>query len=115
LLNRLTVLDSPLIQRHADLGEDLLPYALGFGVAVILLLVAGRLADREQAAQAAAQQPAPAKEADLAEVGPPVPKVWRRAAMLASVLVLATAAAATVQVVRVGESGATAVWQGVGS
>src|SRR5688572_22034892 len=33
--------DNPLIQRHADLGNDLLPFALGFGVAVVILLVAG--------------------------------------------------------------------------
>jgi hypothetical protein len=115
LLSKLTMLDSPLIQRHTDLGEELLPFSLGFGVAVILLLVAGRLADREHAAQAAAQQPAPAEGSDPAEVGPTVPKLWRRVAMLASVLVVATALATTVQVVRVGDSGARAVWQGVGS
>jgi hypothetical protein len=115
LLDRLTVLDSPLIQRHTDLGQALMPYALGFGVAVILLLVAGRLADREHTAQAAAQQPVPAEESDPAEVGSTVPKVWRRVAMLASVLVVVTAVATTVQVVRVGDSGANAVWQGVGS
>jgi hypothetical protein len=115
LLDRLTVLDTSLIQRHADLGGQLQPYAIGFGVAVILLLVAGRLADREHAAQAAAPQPAPAEDSDPAEVGRTVPKVWRRAAMLASVLVVATAVATTVQVVRVGDSGANAVWQGVGN
>jgi hypothetical protein len=100
LYARLAALDNPLIQRHADLGNDLLPFALGFGVVVVALLVAGRLADRERAA--AADDPA-------------VPKTWRRIAVVVAVLVIAAGAATTVQTVRIGHSGSTAVWDGVGT
>ncbi|TQM80766.1 hypothetical protein FHX81_3114 [Saccharothrix saharensis] len=93
-------LGNPLIQRHRDLGNDLLPFALGFGVVVVALLVAGRLADRERAA--AAEDPA-------------VPKTWRRIAVVVAVLVIAAGAAATVQTVRIGHSGSTAVWDGIGT
>jgi hypothetical protein len=90
--------DNPLIQRHADLGNDLLPFALGFGAAVVALLVAGRLADREKASDS-----------------PETPKTWQRIAVVMSVLVVCTGIAATVEVVRIGHSGSTAVWNGVGT
>jgi hypothetical protein len=96
---RLASLDNPLIKQHADLGNDLLPFALGFGVAVVLLLLAGRLADRERAAAAES---------------PEIPKTWRRIAIGMSVLVVLAGIASTVQTVRIGHSGATAVWDGVG-
>ncbi|MBP2333997.1 hypothetical protein JOF41_000175 [Saccharothrix coeruleofusca] len=101
LYARLAALENPLIQRHAELGNDLLPFALGFGVAVVALLVADRLADRERAASA--------------EDGTEVPRTWRRAAVVLSVLVVAAGAAATVQTVRIGHSGSTAVYDGVGT
>lgn len=96
---RLAALENPLIQRHAELGNDLLPFALGFGVAVVALLVAGRLADRERAA---------------ADDDAAVPKTWRHIAAVVAVLVIAAGAAATVQTVRIGHSGSTAVWDGIG-
>ncbi|GAA1283639.1 DUF2231 domain-containing protein [Saccharothrix xinjiangensis] len=96
---RFADLGNPLIERHASLGNDLLPFALGFGVAVVALLVAGRLADREGAAAA-----------DDANV----PRTWRRISAVVAVLVIAAGAAATVQVVRIGHSGSTAVWDGIG-
>jgi hypothetical protein len=98
LYARMAGLDNPLIEKHASLGNDLLPFALGFGVVVVAMLVAGRLADREGAA--AADDPA-------------VPKTWRRIAVVVAVLVIAAGAAATVQTVRIGHSGSTAVWDGV--
>ncbi|KOX26855.1 hypothetical protein ADK67_15365 [Saccharothrix sp. NRRL B-16348] len=95
LYAKMAALGNPLIQRHADLGNDLLPFALGFGVVVVALLVSGRLADRERAA--AADDPA-------------VPKTWRRIAVVVAVLVVAAGAAATIQTVRIGHSGSTAVY-----
>lgn len=83
---------NPLIQRHADLGSQLLPYALAFGLLMIVFLVAGRQADREGA-----------------------PKSWRTVTVAAAVLVALAGVASTVQVVRIGHSGATAVWNGVGT
>ncbi|MFI9006708.1 DUF2231 domain-containing protein [Actinosynnema sp. NPDC053489] len=95
LYAKMESLGNPLIQRHADLGNDLLPFALGFGVVVVALVVAGRLADRERAA--AADDPA-------------VPRTWRRISAVVAVLVVAAGAAAIVQTVRVGHSGSTAVY-----
>ncbi|MFD4674445.1 DUF2231 domain-containing protein [Lentzea sp. NPDC058450] len=88
---------NPLIQTHADLGTTLLPIALGFGVAVIALLVAGRLADREREAEA------------------PTTKTWRVISVVVSVLVVLLAVGTTVQTVRAGHSGSEAVWSGIGS
>ncbi|MFD1149201.1 DUF2231 domain-containing protein [Saccharothrix hoggarensis] len=100
LYARLAALGNPLIRRHAELGNDLLPFALGFGVVVVAMLVAGRLADRERTAAAD----------DTA-----VPRTWRRISVVVAVLVIAAGAATTVQTVRIGHSGSTAVWDGVGT
>ena len=100
LLARLASAD-PLLARHVELGDELLPYALGFGVAVVVLLVAGKLADRERAAS---------KDATGKEAGGASGKTWQRICTLVSVLVLAMATLTTVQVVRVGLDGAQAVW-----
>ncbi|HWC80045.1 MAG TPA: DUF2231 domain-containing protein [Pseudonocardiaceae bacterium] len=101
--------DSALVERHAALGGQLLPYALGFGVAVVVLFVAGRLADRERTA--ADRRGGPGAAAP--ETGT-VSGLWRRIAVLASVLVVGMAAVTTVQVVRIGTEGAQAVWQKLG-
>jgi hypothetical protein len=94
-----------LIETHEDLGNALLPFAIAFGIAVALLVIAGRLADRERdtAAPAAAEGTAPAAAS----------KTWRRITLVAAVLVALTGAVTTVQVVRVGHSGAAAVWDGL--
>lgn len=101
--------DNPLIEAHQERGEDLLPYALAFGIAVVLLVVAGRLADRERTA---AQTPAETTDGQTTTTAP---RTWRRLALVAAALVAFSGVAVTVQVVRVGHSGSTAVWQGVGS
>ncbi|WP_086661222.1 DUF2231 domain-containing protein [Lentzea kentuckyensis] len=89
--------NNPAIQTHADLGTMLLPIALGFGVAVIALLVAGRLADRERQAEA------------------PTTKTWRVISVVVSVLVVLLAIGTVYQTVRTGHSGSEAVWSGAGS
>lgn len=104
-----------LILRHEQLGDQLLPYALGFGVAVVFLVVAGRLADRERAAGIRADHEravALARDGEAASVRR-VPTTWRRLSVLASVLVVAMAVLTTVDVVRIGTTGAQAVWHGV--
>ena len=93
----------PLVARHEELGRQLLPYALGFGVTVVLLVVAGRLADRERAASAR-----PTQAGDTA-----VSTMWRRISVLASVLVIGMSVVTTVDVIRIGTTGAQAVWHGV--
>jgi hypothetical protein len=104
---------NPLLARHEALGELLLPYALGFGVAVLLLVVAGKLADRERAATGRSEHadvPDTAPDTDRASS---VSTLWRRTSVLASVLVIGMSVVTTVDVVRIGTTGAQAVWQGV--
>lgn len=109
---------NPLIEAHQQRGDELLPYALAFGIAVVLLVVAGRLADRERsAAQPSTEQPGiehPGTDGADAQTTA-APRTWRRIALVAAALVAVSAVAVTVQVVRVGHSGSTAVWQGVGT
>jgi hypothetical protein len=95
----------PAIIKHTELGNDLLPFALGFLLAVIFLFVAGRLADREHTAVRDRTEPAEGEEPAA-----PVSRAWRRVAVIAAILVIATAVATTVEVVRVGDSGSQAVW-----
>ncbi|HEX5403784.1 MAG TPA: hypothetical protein VFX16_15965 [Pseudonocardiaceae bacterium] len=109
---------SPILARHQQLGDQLLPYALGFGVAVVFLLVAGRLADRERAASIRAEHERAGVDSTFANqgsrpAGRTVSTTWRRLSMVASVLVIAMAVLTTVDVVRIGTTGAESVWQGV--
>jgi uncharacterized membrane protein len=104
---------NPNIERHSQLGDGLLPFALAFGVAVLLLVIAGRLADRERGADTATSAAARANP-DGTDGGMRVTRTWRRVAIVAAALVAFTGVAATVQVVRIGHSGSVAVWQGVG-
>jgi hypothetical protein len=108
---------SAALLQHERLGGQLLPYALGFGVTVLFLLVAGRLSDRERTAAVRSEHERANADAVL---NPPqageqqrVPTAWRRVSVVASVLVVAMAALTTVEVVRIGTTGAQAVWQGV--
>lgn len=131
--------NNPLIEAHQQRGDELLPYALAFGIALVLLVIAGRLADRERnAALVPAERPAEGSGADGSAEGAsgsarattstatgtttagtatatPAPRTWRRLALVAAALVAFSAVAVTVQVVRVGHSGSAAVWQGVGT
>jgi hypothetical protein len=111
---------NPALARHEALGNQLLPYALGFGVAVLLLVVAGRLADRERAAsvraeheRASADTALTSESWDARPTGRAVSTTWQRISLLASALVIAMAVLTTVDVVRIGTTGAQSVWQGV--
>ena len=101
---------NPAIEEHASLGNNVLPFALAFGVAVLLLVIAGRLADRER--EAAVNGKRDVETAGGADVR--VTRTWRRVAIVAAALVAFTGVATTVQLVRVGHSGSAAVWHGVG-
>lgn len=103
--------NNPLIQAHEQRGENVQPYAQAFGIALVLLLIAGRLADRERGAAQTAAQTSTA-EGDAATAPP---HTWRRIALVAAVLVAFSGVAMTVQLVRAGHSGTTAVWDGVGT
>ena len=132
--------NNPALNHHADLGHALLPYAGAFGVMLVLLLVVGRMADRERAsggvrAGAAAmsrQQPvAPGvhslDELDVETATAPTPapqmiedgrqsasRFWTVITILVSLALMASAVAVTYEIYLIGDSGATAVWKGVG-
>ena len=83
-----------------------------------MLLVAGKLADRERAAGIRAEHERAGADTTLTgqgsrPVGRTVSTTWRRISVLASVLVVAMAVLTTIDVVRIGTTGAEAVWQGV--
>jgi hypothetical protein len=83
--------DAPAIRKHADRGEKLWPFVL----ALFLLAVAGYLMARR------------------AESGTAADPAWLP--VLVAVLATVAAVGATVQVIRIGDSGARAVWEGTGS
>jgi hypothetical protein len=97
-----------ILARHEQLGNQLLPYALGFGVAVVFLVVAGKLADRERAAAIRADH---ARERDAQDA--PVPVTWRRISVFAAVLVVLLAVLTTADVVGIALTGAESVWTGI--
>jgi hypothetical protein len=135
--------NNPALNHHADLGHALLPYAGAFGVMLLLLIIVGRMADRERVtggvrARASAmssprQQPvAPGvhslDELDEEEtVTRPTPtsrslqdgpqsasRFWSVITIIVAIAVIASAAAVTYEIYLIGDSGATAVWKGVG-
>ncbi len=88
----------PLVQRHAELGDGLLPWAIGLCVLALVVWWAAR------------RRAADAQEADGA-AGSSV-SGWSKTPVRAVVAVLAVAVAvgAVVDVYRIGESGAKAAW-----
>lgn len=98
------VAENALVQRHADMGEQLLPWAAGLAV----MAVAVMLIDRH-AARAAADGPGD---------GPGAARrtVWHQrawAGVAALVLTSVVATGTLVEVVRIGHSGAKASWSDV--
>ncbi|MFC0437247.1 DUF2231 domain-containing protein [Kutzneria buriramensis] len=131
----------PGLAHHRDLGNGLLPYAIAFGVMLVLLLVVGRIADRERAtggvranaAMSPRHQPVAPGVHSLDELDEdlaarpatePAPTIqtaqqsasrfWSVITILVSVAVLASAVAVTYEIYLIGDSGASAVWKGVG-
>jgi hypothetical protein len=95
---------NPQLAQHAVVGPRLLPFAVAFGIAVLVMLGAGRLADRERKAEGMRSAGGSAA----------VSKTWRRVSVATSALTLATAVTSIALVVLIGHSGASVVWQGVG-
>ncbi|MFB9905849.1 DUF2231 domain-containing protein [Allokutzneria oryzae] len=93
-LNMATGGANPLVQEHSGLASVLLPLAIAFGVAVLVLVLAGRATDRE---------PDPTDSRA---------RVWRLVGVGAAVLTVALAVGTAVQVVRTGHTGSSAVWEG---
>jgi hypothetical protein len=127
----------PGLAHHRDLGNALLPYAIAFGVMLLLLLVVGRIADRERAtggvrarvtSAAPRQQPvAPGvhslEELDEESAATPGPveeggqsssRFWGVITVIVAIAVIASAVAVSYEIFLIGDSGASAVWKGVG-
>jgi uncharacterized membrane protein len=132
--------NNPALERHTELGGQLLPYAITFGVMVVLLLVVGRLADREHtsgAVRAASvgaplqqpvapgvhsldelddgTEPASLPQQETIQARPrSTSRFWGFITVLVALAVIASAVAVTYEIYLIGDSGATAVWKGVG-
>jgi hypothetical protein len=86
------VRETALVEQHAEMGEQLLPFVIATAVGLLLLLaLRGRLASRLEGTRAAV-------------VNPP----W--VATLMVVVILLSSVGALVQVARIGHSGAKAAW-----
>jgi hypothetical protein len=86
---------TPLIKRHAELGDQLLPWV----IALFVLSAAGWYLERRAAADRAEAAPVPARGSAGLQ-------------LIVAVLVTVVAVGAIVQLVRIGDSGAKAVWTG---
>jgi uncharacterized membrane protein len=97
---------SNLIETHSQLAEGLLPWVIGLAVAAALLLVVARRERHSHTTPAA--DGSPAAQADEARERTSV--VPRPILLAGAVLGLVAALGTTVQVVRIGHSGAQAAW-----
>lgn len=93
----------PLVERHAELADQLLPWAIGVLVMALVVTLRGRTA--------------PAVEPRLSRPRASASSGAARPGLLVSVVVLAlsavVAAGAVAQTLQVGHSGSRAVWEGV--
>jgi hypothetical protein len=107
-------LQNPLIRRHANLGHNLLPWAIGiFVVAAAVWLLSRRfdMSWRPQEAQDEVDSTGPGATATRvrASTSTALP-VWVTA--IVAVIAIAVAAGGIVQLYRIGDSGSKAVWTG---
>lgn len=103
--------EAGLMQRHADLGHQLLPWVVVLFAGVVLVLavpVAARRSAREAALVGGA---GPERE----QVRPATPAWTRVAAAVAAVVTLVGAVMTLVMVIRIGHLGAEAAWTHVDS
>jgi hypothetical protein len=109
-LRRLVGGGGPLVERHAHLGGQLLPWTVGLLLLSLVVWWQGRQA-RDLEPVAAGRQPTPSSTSLTGTRGAARPALLVQVAVL---LVCAVVAVGTVvTVVRIGESGSRAVWSGV--
>ncbi|MFD8620084.1 DUF2231 domain-containing protein [Streptomyces sp. NPDC059513] len=95
------VQETSLLEKHTELGDGLLPWAVGVFVTATAIWFAYRRASSSGI-------PSFSTELDAAAMARPRTLVW----VIAVVLSVAVAAGSIVQVYRIGDSGAKSVWQG---
>lgn len=93
------VTETALVEKHANLGEQLLPWSVALAVLGLALMFVHRRQRRAMSATASGTDDAPAPR----RFGGPV-------LMVISGLLLVAAVGSTVQVALIGHSGAQAVW-----
>ncbi|MEV2248059.1 DUF2231 domain-containing protein [Streptomyces sp. NPDC049970] len=91
--------ESSLVEKHAEMGDELLPWAIGLLVVAVLVWFAYRRSSSSEL---------PATAPGTARTGRPATVVWA----IAVVLSVVVAVGAVVQVYRIGDSGAKSVWRG---
>jgi hypothetical protein len=97
----------PLVRKHAELGDGLLPWVAGLFVLAAALWWMHRRAGAAHSADADADAPATTTEAGGRRSAARAPGVLRVAAVVLSLVV---GAGAVVQTYRIGDSGAQAAW-----
>jgi hypothetical protein len=112
----------PAIERHAQLGSGLLIWVIGLAVLGVATYVVGLIADRQAVAgRVGAAEPVPVGAGAAAQPAGASAEPSRQAnpmfavSLVVGVLATVLAVGTTVQTYRVGDSGAHAVWQGVGT
>lgn len=115
LRSRMGAVQNPVLDRHESLAGGLLPFALAFGVLLVVALFAGRLADREREAEASGEARAPL-DSDRVTMEPigadGVTTLWRRVSLGASVLLTLISVWVITLVVLIGHQGALSHWGG---
>ncbi|WP_375500001.1 DUF2231 domain-containing protein [uncultured Jatrophihabitans sp.] len=113
---------SKAIERHADLGDQLLPWAAGLFVLAAVVWWVDRRRElvwrsRPERAGAQAGEPSPGGGSTATLVRPEATEAREAApvwvTVLLSVLSIAVAVGMTIMLYRIGDSGAKAVWGGV--
>ena len=97
--------ENPLVQRHAQMGDHLLPWAAGLAVMAVAIMLIDRYAARAAAGDGHGDGPGAARRT-----------VWHQrawAGVAALVLTSVVATGTLVEVVRIGHSGAKASWSDV--
>jgi len=100
------VTEAGLMERHRELGEGLLPWALVLLAGVALVLVPPLLARRPERVPVAAGRPLAMPGPDTAAAG------WTKpVALLGAAVTLVGAVLTVVMVVRIGHAGSEAAWE----
>lgn len=103
---------TPLLRRHTELGDGLLPWALGLFVLATALWWWGRRTAPAAGATPAAPAAADTAHAQTVHADAGAAAVALPLRIAATALCVAVAVGAVVQVYRIGDSGAKAAWQG---
>jgi hypothetical protein len=89
--------ETALVEKHTEMGEQLLPWVIGLAVGMVALMLLARVASH---VGPAGRAPSPAT---------------RWVSILVAAVTVVAASGTLVQVVRIGHSGAEASWSDVGS